>query len=185
MAEKIDVLNSFGEKTWDILDRDTIHKLGKWHRGIRVFILNDKNQVLLQQRSANKESYPNIWDLSAAGHVESGSTSIDTAIREVSEELGLTITRDELNYLGTHTDSDNISENFIGNAFYDIFFVQKNVDITTLTLQPDEVSNVKWLPFSELVDLVNSDHPEYIIDLIEIAMLSKKLNYASTRPTCE
>ena len=53
--ELIDVLNENGIKTGKIASRDEVHQKGLWHRAIVVAIINDKNEILLQQRSANKE----------------------------------------------------------------------------------------------------------------------------------
>ena len=49
--ELIDVLDENGVKTGEILSREEIHKKGLWHRAIVVAIVNDKNEILLQQRS--------------------------------------------------------------------------------------------------------------------------------------
>lgn len=58
--------------------------------------------MLLQKRSSIKDSWPDYWDISCAGHIESGHNAIDTAIRELNEELGLVITNpSDLIKLGT------------------------------------------------------------------------------------
>lgn len=67
--ELIDVLDENGVKTGEILPRDDIHKKGLWHRSIVVAIINDKNEILLQQRSKDKEKNAGMWDISVAGHI--------------------------------------------------------------------------------------------------------------------
>lgn len=64
-------------------------------REISVIILNDKNQILLQKRSENKRSYPNMLVL-CTGHVEENESFEEAAIRELKEELGVNIKFDEL-----------------------------------------------------------------------------------------
>ena len=55
MEEMIDVLDENGIKTGEVLSRSEIHKRGLWHRLIVVAVINEKNEILMQQRSKNKE----------------------------------------------------------------------------------------------------------------------------------
>lgn len=81
MEELIDILDENGTKTGEIETREQVHKKGLWHRIIVVAIIDKNGHVLMQQRSENKDSNPSKWDVSAAGHVSSGQTSIESAIR--------------------------------------------------------------------------------------------------------
>ena len=56
--ELIDILNENGIKTGQVASRDEAHRKGLWHRAIVVAIINEKNEILLQQRAANKEKMP-------------------------------------------------------------------------------------------------------------------------------
>ena len=66
---------------------DEVHKRGLWHRAIVVAIINEKNEVLLQQRSFNKEKNAGMWDISVAGHISTGQDSLSAAAREINEEV--------------------------------------------------------------------------------------------------
>jgi isopentenyl-diphosphate delta-isomerase type 1 len=70
--------------------RGRVHALGLRHRSIHVFVFNRAGQLLLQLRSPTKDKFPNCWDTSCCGHVDSGETYDQAAWREMSEELGLT-----------------------------------------------------------------------------------------------
>lgn len=89
--EFLDVLDENGIRTGESLSRDEIHKRGLWHRAIVVAIVNDKNEVLMQQRSANKEKNANLWDISVAGHLSSGQDSLMAAAREINEEVSINL----------------------------------------------------------------------------------------------
>jgi isopentenyl-diphosphate delta-isomerase len=67
------------------VDRDEAHAKGIWHRLAVILVVNDRGQVLLQQRQSGK------LDHSAAGHVAVGESYEDAARRELLEELGLSI----------------------------------------------------------------------------------------------
>ena len=65
------------------------HKDGLWHRASHIWIYNSNGEILLQLRAKEKELYPDMWDISAAGHVSAGEEPIVSGLREVKEELGL------------------------------------------------------------------------------------------------
>ena len=91
MEEMIDVLDENGVKTGEVVTRKEVHKKGLWHRIIVVAIIDNNNQLLMQQRSYQKDTNPGKWDISVAGHVSAGQTSLEAAIREVEEEVGIHI----------------------------------------------------------------------------------------------
>lgn len=58
------------------------------HRSVCVLVRNPRGQLLLQKRSAVKDTYPSFWTLSASGHVVFGETNLKAVRREMLEELG-------------------------------------------------------------------------------------------------
>ena len=91
MEEMIDVLNAkTGEKTGEIISKKEAHKRGVWHGSIHVLIVNqEKTKTLLQKRSAEKDLYPNMWDISVGGHISAGEDDLTSATRELKEELSI------------------------------------------------------------------------------------------------
>lgn len=74
--ELLDVLDENGIKTGEVLPRDVVHKQGLWHRIIVVAIVNEKNEILMQQRSDDKDKNPGMWDISVTGHISAGQDSL-------------------------------------------------------------------------------------------------------------
>jgi isopentenyl-diphosphate delta-isomerase type 1 len=72
--------------------RSEVHRLGLQHRAVHVLIFNERGEVFLQKRSMRKDTFPGAWDSSASGHLDTGETYDACAVREVREELGLTMT---------------------------------------------------------------------------------------------
>ena len=66
-----------------------IHQKALRHRSAHIFIFNTQGKLYLQKRSPHKDQYPEHWDSSAAGHADPGETPLETAQRELMEELGL------------------------------------------------------------------------------------------------
>src|ERR1035441_5886120 len=92
MAEEIfDVVNERDE-VMDRKPRSEVHARGLLHRAIHVLVFNARGEVFLQKRSMKKDRQPGVWDSSSSGHVDSGETYDETAVRELREEIGLTVT---------------------------------------------------------------------------------------------
>ena len=88
MNEYFDVLKGNGEYTNEVASREECHKKGLYHKAVVVIVLStDNKKVLLQKRSANKKLWPNLWDITAGGHVLSGELGYQAVIRETKEAM--------------------------------------------------------------------------------------------------
>lgn len=160
--ELIDVLDENGVKTGKIASRDEVHQKGLWHRAIVVAIINEKNEILLQQRSANKEKNANMWDISAAGHISAGQDSLMAATREINEEvsvnLGFNVEVKEFRFMYSFRKEEKFSESFIERQFYDFFILrQKGLNTESIKFQKSEVQDVRFVTITELNELRKTD----------------------------
>ena len=73
------------------LSRREVHRQGLRHRAVHVLVFNRNGEIFLQKRSILKDNFPGAWDSSAAGHLDCGEDYDACAIREVREELGLSL----------------------------------------------------------------------------------------------
>lgn len=161
--EYLDVLDENGHKTGERKLRSEIHRDGDWHLAAHVWIVNSKGELLVQKRSVNKDSNPNMWDISSACHVSSGEEAIQAAIRETQEELGISLTRDELKHIMSYkrlTSHDN--GQFVNNGFFEIFIVLKNFDFKDISFQQEEISEVRYIPFQELEERIKTGDRQYV-----------------------
>lgn len=94
----LDIVNEQDEVIGQAL-RSEIHETGLLHREIHVWFVTPDKNVIFQKRDANKDTYPNLLDATAGGHVELGASYEETALAEVLEETGLEITASELHYI--------------------------------------------------------------------------------------
>lgn len=157
MEEFIDVLDEKGNYTGKVATREKCHKEGLWHKAVVVFIINSRKQVLLQRRSANKKMWPNMWDVTAGGHVLSGEFGFQAIIRECKEELGIELNKNDLTYIGATT-STNIKGDIINNLFNEYYIANKEIDETKLQLQVEEVSEVKWIDKNEIIEKIKDNY---------------------------
>lgn len=155
--EEIDVLDENGNKTGEVVSREEVHKLGLWHKCVHIWIVNSKGEVLLQKRSSEKKTNPNKWTTATSGHLSAGDSSIEGAIRELGEEIGLQAKAEELQYLFTVKDEtvkEYRGETILDNEITDVYLMRKELDIQNLKLQEEEVSSVKWFTQEEFKKMV-------------------------------
>ena len=155
--EVFDVLNEWGEFTGKTATREECHKEGLWHRAVYAFIIDTMGNVLLQKRSANKKLWPNLWDITVGGHVDSGEFGRQALIREAKEELGLEISDDDIKYLLGST-SINEQGNIVNKHFNECYVITKNIDISEIVLQKEEVAEVKYFSKDELLKRIDNNY---------------------------
>ena len=165
--EYFDVIDSHGDFTNEIASRKECHEKGLWHKAIVVQIIStDNKRVLLQKRSANKRMWPNLWDVSSGGHVLTGELGYQAGIREAKEELGVDLKRDELEFIGATT-SENIQKDIINRHYNEYYIVHKDIDLNDITIQEDEVQEVKWFNVKKKKKRVNNNFEE-LTDKVEL-----------------
>lgn len=156
MEEFFDVLNEKGEYIGKVETREKCHTEGLWHKAVAMFIINSKGQVLLQKRSANKKMWPNMWDITAGGHVLAGEFGFQSIIREAEEELGISLNKNDITFVGSSI-STNVQGDIVNNHFNEFYIVNKDIDETTLKLQEEEVSEVKWIDKNEIIEKIKDN----------------------------
>lgn len=171
-SENIDVLDSSGNKTGEVRTIDDIHWYGLWHSSARVWITNSNGEILLQHRDKSSIEHPDMWDVSAAGHITAGDDSIGTAIAEVKEELGLDIEHSDLKLIKRMTKNFLSSDGrFKDNSFEDIYLVNKDVHIDDFKMERGEVQNLKWVTIDQFKKLVKEKNSELVPHPDEYEML--------------
>ncbi len=175
MEELFDILDKNGNKTGKTKPRSLVHKDGDWHKSVHIWIANDKDEVMLQKRSPNKDSYPNMWDISSAGHLTAGDESLSGAIREIKEELGVDVLPEQLQLIGVRKIAQRPTPTFINSEFQDIYLLRLSLDLSKLTLQEDEVAAVKYVPLDTFRHMIKTNDETLIINLDEMEMVFKAL----------
>mmetsp|Transcript_2338 Transcript_2338/g.6458 ORF Transcript_2338/g.6458 Transcript_2338/m.6458 type:complete len:199 (+) Transcript_2338:285-881(+) len=129
--------------------RALVHRDRDWHRSVHIWLVDvEKQLVVLQKRSMQKDTYPGRWDISAAGHIETNDDSKETACREVQEELGLVIQPHQIDRAFTCP----AEQAPIGgcNCFEDVYFLAVQEATCKFELGTAEVDAYCWLPIDEL-----------------------------------
>ena len=159
--ELLDVLDENGKKTGEVEDRSEIYRKGLWHRASHIWIINDNKELLVQKRNPYKQTFPNLWAISVAGHVDSGETSLDTAVREVKEELNLDVEPDEFEYLFTVKRETPYKDSFL-RVFDDVYLLHRDIDCEQTKLQVEELTDIKYVYYEYLEKIFKEGDKDYV-----------------------
>jgi len=141
---------------WDLYDvnrqklnetmvRGDEYPKNKFHIVVHACVFNKKNQMLIQQRQPFKKGWSNMWDITMGGSTVTNEESALGCERELLEEIGLKV------------DLSDVRPNFTVNfqhGFDDYYLIDKEVDLSTLKLQYEEVQAVKWASKQEIKEMI-------------------------------
>lgn len=147
-----DVLDINGNPTGKVIEKDGDLGPGEYYMGVHMYIKNSEGKFLIQKRAKCKKYYPEIWDMNM-GQVIAGETSKEAAIREVAEEIGIKLQEDELIFLTRFR-----WEQY--NHLVDIWVIHKDIDINSISLQEEEVSEAKYVTKEKLISLLEDQSPD-------------------------
>jgi isopentenyldiphosphate isomerase len=158
--------NPIGEAT-----REEVHKIGYWHETFHCWFYSKENEIdylYFQLRSARKKDYPDLLDITAAGHILAHET-VEDGIREVWEETGIKVSKSDLvplgviDYCAVQKDKD-----FIDKELANVFLFEFNHPLEAFELQKEEVTGMYKVPLNTFDDLWRGTIDEILIEGFEI-----------------
>ena len=150
--------------------RRQVHRDGDWHRSVAVWCVEmGTGLVVLQRRSAHKDTHPGLLDVSCAGHITSGDDSQETAVRELHEELGIVADSADLEYLFSvpvcKTGTTAKHGDFVCNEFHDVYLLLRPEN-TLLRDTEDygrgEVAGVEGISLADLEVRLRGGHADHV-----------------------
>ncbi|HSX07106.1 MAG TPA: NUDIX domain-containing protein [Candidatus Saccharimonadia bacterium] len=139
--------------------KDEVFSNGLLHAASHVWIWREADgivKILLQKRAASKQTWPNCYDISAAGHIDLGETPLDAALREAKEEIALDIAPRELRLFGVHRAHLTAENGAIENEFQHLYSLELTSN-TNFTLQDSEVESLVWMSMDQFKAECTSD----------------------------
>ncbi|CAM3908468.1 NUDIX hydrolase [Alkalicoccus chagannorensis] len=130
-----------------VKERDDVHRDGDWHETFQLWILEagERPRLHVQLRSDGKKDFPGLFDITAAGHLEDGERRLN-GLREVKEEIGLSLRFKDLVYLGVQQDE------YQEGAFIDREFCHVHLYLyqgETYDVDPQETTGVWSMDLQE------------------------------------
>lgn len=180
-TELIDIMNEDGSPANYVADRNYVHSAGLWHSTVHIWIIRKnaegKTELLLQKRALHKDSHPGCYDISSAGHISAGEGVIESAVREIGEELGICADERDFEYVGVR--KAKFDSEFYGKPFHDrelshVFIYRKPINESSLKLQESEVQSVMWTEFDECRRAVKFNSIPHCIYMDELEMIADK-----------
>ena len=181
VMELLDLADAQGNPTGQVRERTLVHLYGDRHRTSHVWIVRPDHkgsfEVLLQKRAAGKDSYPGCYDISSAGHIPAGCGYLESALRELQEELGLHTEPEELVLLGFH--EGNVRSNFHNRPFHNheysaVYLLRKDIEPASLSLQAEEIESVCWMEYEACLEGIKSGALNHCIFPEEFELLGAK-----------
>ena len=160
MTELRDLYDINSNKTNKTYRKGDLIPEGYYPMVVMVVIRNSNGEFLMQKRVKSKGG---DWGVTG-GHPKSGETPIEGIIREVKEALGLDFSKE--NFIEYDSGCD-------GKDCYKMYFVTKDININDITIQQEELSEVRWFTMDELKGMVNSGE----LNEDQIACFNKVCNY--------
>ena len=157
--ELIDILNDDLTVLKTCLKSEA-HTYGHLHASVHIWFYTVDNEILIQKRSATKIAFPNLWDVSVAGHISAGETPIFSVIREIKEEIGLDVSEKDLLKIGDFKEYFQHNNDFIDNEIHHIYLCKLKDNVDALKIQKKEVSEIKLIPIDIFMDELSKPHPK-------------------------
>ena len=134
--------------------RSEIHKAGYWHETFHCWLterIGNEDFLFFQVRSSAKKDYPNLLDITAAGHILADESPLE-GLREVKEELGIDIALEDLHSLGIIKDALDSPE-LIDNELCHVYLYDQHLPFDSYELQFEEVSGIMRVSLNEFENL--------------------------------
>ena len=166
MAEKIDIFDCLFNPL-GIEDRKVAHKQGLWHQTFHCWLIRKRGDdifVLFQKRSANKDDSPNMLDIPAAGQLMAGEQK-EYGLRELQEELGVTVDKSKLRYLGVRIEAIEVP-GFNNKEFQHVYLLEDNTELEDYRLEEDEVSGLVEVKLTDGMRLLFGETEEIECDSV-------------------
>jgi isopentenyldiphosphate isomerase len=162
MDEFIDILNNNGEISGKTCLKSEAHKNGLFHASVHIWIFDALKNVLIQKRAKNKDTFPGLWDVSVAGHISAGEIPLNAAIREIEEEIGLKVFKNQLQFIGNSSKKVTHHSHLIDYELHHIYICCVSFDMNTLKIQKEEVTEIKTIPLNELIFQLKKNSSSFV-----------------------
>ena len=157
MGEEQVILVNEQDESIGLMDKMEAHEKAVLHRAFSVFVLNDKNEVMLQQRAHHKYHSPLLWTNTCCSHQRFGETNIEAGKRRLLEEMGFKTELKELFHFIYKAPFDN------GLTEHELDHVMIGYYTGVPVINPDEVESWKWMTIEAIKDDMIANSDDYTI----------------------
>ena len=138
--------------------RAQVHQQGLWHKTFHCWFFREEHEqryLLFQRRSPQKDTFANLLDVTAAGHLQANETVAD-GVREIQEELGVEVPFHHLQSLGIIPE-EFLLPGIINREFHHVYLYQYQQPIEYMRMQEAEVSGMSQVEIDEFDRLIRGE----------------------------
>ncbi len=158
--EKVILVNKNDEQI-GVMPKMEAHQKGVLHRAFSVFVLNDNNELMLQQRALHKYHSPGLWTNTCCSHQRVGESNIEAGTRRLQEEMGFTTAlKDTISFIYKAPFDNGLTEHELDHILLGNFNGMPQIN-------EDEVAAWKWMPLNEVKTDIQK-HPELYTEWFKI-----------------
>ena len=144
MNEEQVILVDESDRQLGLMPKMEAHEKGVLHRAFSVFLFNDKNELMLQQRAAHKYHSPLLWTNTCCSHQRDGESSIEAGKRRLMEEMGIEAELSEATTFIYKAPFDNgLTEHELDHILTGRFNGEPSIN-------PEEVASWKWMAMEDV-----------------------------------
>ena len=155
MKEELVILVNEKNEQLGLMPKMEAHEKALLHRAFSVFIFNDSNQLLLQQRAETKYHSPLLWTNTCCSHQRNGETNIEAGKRRLKEEMGFSCELNEVTSFIYKAPFDNgLTEHELDHIL--VGYYNNNPEINE-----EEVENFKWMTLEEVKGQIEDNQKLY------------------------
>ena len=157
MKEEKVVLVDLQDQQVGTMGKMEAHKKAVLHRAFSIFILNSKRELLLQQRAFGKYHSPGLWTNTCCSHQREGETNLQAGNRRLREEMGMTVSLEELFSFSYKASFDNgLTEHELDHVM--VGFSEEDPRINT-----NEVAAYKWMHIDAIKEDLKKSPDDYTV----------------------
>jgi len=157
MKEEQVILVNEKDEPIGLMNKMEAHEKAILHRAFSVFILNDTNEVMLQQRAQHKYHSPLLWTNTCCSHQRAGETNIQAGKRRLFEEMGFEVELKELFHFIYKAPFDN------GLTEHELDHVMIGYSNNEPAINPEEVASWKWMKIEAIKDDMIQNPADYTV----------------------
>jgi isopentenyl-diphosphate delta-isomerase len=144
MAEEKVILVNEKDEQIGLMPKMEAHEKALLHRAFSVFVFNNKNQLMLQQRALAKYHSPGLWTNTCCSHQRDGENNIDAGKRRLQEEMGfVTALEEKTSFIYKAPFDNGLTEHELDHIMVGYFDNEPNIN-------KDEVENWKWMSLEDV-----------------------------------
>ncbi len=155
MAEELVILVNENDQQIGLMPKMEAHEKGLLHRAFSVFVFNNNNELLLQQRAADKYHSPLLWTNTCCSHQRNGERNIEAGKRRLQEEMGFVCELKEVTSFMYKAPFDNgLTEHEFDHVMVGYYNEQP-------VINKEEVENYKWMDLVAVKDDIKENPQKY------------------------